>query len=77
MKKMIILMMVVLGMNTFASSDNGMDRDMRNIHIENQQQGMEMMSRESNITLEERTDEEKDQWIFENMMRKSNGSTTR
>lgn len=77
MKKIILLMMVVLGTGVFASSNNGLDRDMRNINIQNQQQGMENLSRGSNTTLEQRTEEEKEDWIFENMTRKKNKNSGR
>lgn len=77
MKKIILLMMVVLGTGVFASSNNGLDRDMRNINIQNQQQGMENLSRGSNTTLEQRTEEEKEEWIFENMTRKKNKNSGR
>lgn len=75
MKKMVMLMVVILGINAFAADrDNGMDRDMRKLHMENQQNNREMISRESNTTLEQRTPEERDEWIHENMTRKSKGS---
>lgn len=75
MKKVILLMMVVLGMNAFAMrSNDGIDRDMRMMQMERMYEEREMTSRESDITFEERSEEEKVQWRFENMNRRRSGS---
>jgi len=75
MKKMIILMMVVLGMNTFAARDNGMDRDMRSEAREvRQQENQVIIAREPSFTLNDKDKKEMQEWIHGNMTRKSNGS---
>lgn len=75
MKKMMILMMVVLGINTFAARNNGMDRDMRNEAREvRQQESQGMIAREPLFTLDDKGEKEMQEWIHGNMTRKSSGS---